>query len=52
MFLVNNQNAMHYGNAKEVIDGIHGTLTDGQGLVEVKSGITKKTEKYIYSIVK
>lgn len=52
MFPINNQNAMPYGNEKAVIDGIHGALADGQGLVEVKSGITKNQKRYIYSIVK
>lgn len=52
MLPINNQNAMPYGNEKAVIDGIHGMLVDGQDLIEVKSGTTKKQKQYIYSIVK
>lgn len=52
MYPINNQQAMPYGKEKEVIDGIHRALGENQGLVEVKSGITKKQKKYMYSIVK
>lgn len=49
---ISKQSSMPYGNAKAVIDGIHGALGITQGLVEVKTGLTKKQKKYIYSIVK
>lgn len=52
MYPINNQNAMPYGNEKEVVDGIHGALAEGQGLIEVLSGTTKNQKRYIYSIVK
>ncbi len=52
MYPINNQNAMPYGNEKAVIDGIHQTLANSQGLIEIKSGMTKNQKKYIYSIVK
>ena len=52
MYPINNQSAMPYRNEKKVIDGIHSVLADGQGLVEVKSGMTKNQKQYIYSIVK
>ena len=52
MYPISNQNAMPYGNEKEVIDGIHEALAESQGLVEVNTGITKNQKRYIYSIVK
>lgn len=52
MYPINNQAAMPYENVGAIIDGIHNTLTDTQGLVEVDAGITKNNKKYVYSIVK
>lgn len=52
MYPISNQAAMPYGNEKVVVDGIHGVLSETQGLVEVKSGSTKNQKRYIYSIVK
>lgn len=52
MYPILNQDAMPYGNEKAIIDGIHSALSETQGLVEVKSGITKNQKRYIYSIVK
>ena len=43
---------MDFGNPQGVIDGIHESLADNQGLIEVKSGKTKRGYDYIYSIVK
>lgn len=52
IFPINNQNAMPYGNEKAVITGIHSALSNEQGLIEVKSGLTRNQKRYIYSIVK
>ena len=52
IYPIDNQKAMPYENEKAVIDGIHGALTDVQGLVEVKTGTTKNQKRYVYSIVK
>ena len=52
MYPIDRQNAMPYENEQKVIDGIHGALSGNQGLIEVKSGLTNKQRKYIYSIVK
>lgn len=52
MYPINAQSAMPYENERAVVDGIHGALSDTQGLVEVKAGTTKNQKRYIYSIVK
>lgn len=43
---------MDFENLQGVIDGIHESLADNQGLIEAKSGKTKRGYDYIYSIVK
>lgn len=52
MYPISNEKAMPFDSEKTVIDGIHGALSEKQGLIEVKSGITANNKKYIYSIVK
>ena len=52
IYPIENKNAMPYENEKVVVDGIHGALTDTQGLIEVKTGTTKNQKRYVYSIVK
>ena len=52
IYPIDNKSAMPYGNVDAVIDGIHRTLSDTQGLVEVNAGTTKHGKKYVYSIVK
>ena len=52
IYPIDNQKEMPYENVKAVVDGIHGALTDTQGLVEVKTGTTKNQKRYVYSIVK
>lgn len=44
--------AMPFGNAQAVIDGIHQALSDRQGLIEVDTDKTASGADYIYSIVK
>ena len=44
--------AMPYENSQEVVDGIHASLGDDQGLIEVENGKTEEGHSYIYSIVK
>lgn len=44
--------AMPYDDPQSVVDSIHETLEDSQGLIEVNAGITNNGRKYIYSIVK
>lgn len=46
------EQAMPYGNPQEVIDGIHKTLGDDQGLIEVEGGITAAGHRFLYSMVK
>ena len=41
-----------YDNPEAVIDGIHRSLDDDQGLIEVSSGITAGGKQFLYSIVK
>lgn len=52
VYPINNKNAMPYGDEQAVIEGIHGAISQGQGLIEVKSGNTKSQRRYIYSIIK
>lgn len=44
--------SMPFDNVKDVIDGIHSALGEDQVLIEVKSGLTRENNKFIYSIVK
>lgn len=44
--------AMSFGSPKEIIDGIHKSLSDNQALIEVKTGMTKRSYHYAYSIIK
>ena len=48
----NKNSAMPFDDPQTVIDGIHNTLADDQGLIEVNSGVTASGRNYIYSIVK
>ncbi len=52
IYPINSQDAMQYENERTIINSIHETLTDTEGLVEVKTGTTKNQKKYGYSIVK
>lgn len=52
IYPISKEASMPFGNENAVITGIHGALGENQGLIEVKSGITKNGKGYIYSIVK
>lgn len=52
IYPIYNNYAMPYDDEKMVIDQIHNTLDNEQGLIEVKSGYTCTRKRYIYSIVK
>ena len=47
----NDQTAL-FDNPQALIDSIHDTLADDQGLIEVNTGTTKAGRRYSYSIVK
>lgn len=47
-----NDSWMPFDHPQDVIDGIHSTLNESQGLIEVKAGTTKSGKAFIYSIVK
>ena len=49
---ISQDRAMPYDNVEKVIDGIHRSHSDDQGLVEVINGVTETGRRYIYSIVK
>lgn len=49
---ITNEEAMPFDDATAVINGIHEAVSETQGLIEVKTGVTKNQKKYIYSIVK
>ena len=46
------EKAMNFEDEQDLIDGIHEAMSEIQGLIEVKSGKTKRGYDYIYSIVK
>lgn len=52
VYPINNNSAMPYDDIKTVIDEIHDSLAEDQGLIEVLSGQTNMHNKYIYSIIK
>ena len=43
---------MDFNGLDNLIKGIHEAMSEDQGLIEAKSGITKRGYKYIYTIVK
>ena len=51
IYNINNNEAIPY-NSEEIINGIHNTLKEDQGLIEVNIGTTKGNRKFAYSIVK
>jgi len=52
IYLTSTENAMPFGDTKKVIDEIHESLEENQGLIEVDSGKSPRGWDYIYSIVK
>lgn len=46
------EHAMPFDSPSAVVSGIHSSMDDGQGLIEVDSGKTSRGKKFIYSIVK
>lgn len=51
-FTTSADEAMSFDNKEILIDGIHESLSDQQGLICVESGTTPRGYDYIYSIVK
>ena len=51
-FYPDKNRVMEFGNIEGLISGIHESLGENQGLIEVKSGKTKRGYDFIYSIVK
>ena len=52
MYPIGPEYAMPFDSPQDVIDGIHESMYEDQGLIEVDSGNTKAGNKYIESIVK
>lgn len=52
LFPISKEKAMPFGKPELIINGIHDSLADNQGLIEVNSGRTKCGIDYIYSIIK
>jgi hypothetical protein len=52
LFDTSAEESMNFDGKQEVIDGIHQSMSDQQGLICVESGKTKRGYQYIYSIVK
>ena len=44
--------AMDFGNSQSIIDGIHNSLADNQALIEVNTGMTRRSYHYAFSIIK
>ena len=49
---IDNDKAIPFDGKDLLIDGIHKSLNDNQGLIEVENGKTKRGYEYIYSIIK
>lgn len=52
LFPISKEEAMPFGKPELIISGIHNSLADNQGLIEVNSGKTKNGTDFIYSIIK
>lgn len=52
LFPITPDKTMPFRKPKKVIDSIHHSLDDGQGLIEVEAGKTKGGSRFVYSIVK
>lgn len=52
VFPIPHEQAMPYDDPDEVIEGIHCSLAQDQGLVEVNTPATAKGKRVIYSVVK
>lgn len=51
-FKQSRERAMDFEDLKGLIEGIHNSLSENQGLIEAKSGRTAQGNRFIYSIVK
>ena len=49
---IKKEKTMPMNDIQSIIDGIHKSLGEKQGLIEVKNGTTKYNKQYVYSIVK
>ena len=49
---IDSESAMPFHDPQAVIDGIHQSLAEEQGLIEVGCGVTKEQRRYICSVVK
>jgi len=52
IFKTTPDNAMNPDDLQGLIDGIHRNMSDSQGIIEAKKGVTRREYRYIYSIVK
>lgn len=52
IYPIPNSSAMPYDDVNAVINGIHNSLSEDQGLIEVSKGYTNTNKKFIYSIIK
>ena len=52
VYPVQAEEAMPYAYPRAVVDGIHRSLGEDQGLIEVVNGVTAIGRRYLYSIVK
>jgi hypothetical protein len=51
-FFYNNKTPMDFDDKEGLIDIMHKSLSDDQGLIEIKKGKTRRGERYVYSIIK
>ena len=52
LFHIDRAEAMAFGDKESLIQEIHATLNDDQGVIEVETGTSPRGYEYIYSIVK
>lgn len=51
-FPMDAKDCMPMNDIQPIVDGIHNSLADNQGIVEIVNGKTKYDKQYVYSIVK
>ena len=52
LYIVTTNEVVPFGETERVVEGLHGTLAENQGVIEVGTGTTGLKRKYLYSLVK
>ena len=52
LFTVTEEESMPFDNPQQVIDELHETMGENEGLIEVNTGITNNNHPFVYDIIK